>query len=1569
MGRLTLARLFKSKQQRRIEAETFDPTTAPHRPLVSDIVHTHLPPLQIRLRSRLIDDLVLRILEFAPAPEPLWKAGALERRVLLASRAQQAVLQLGTDMQYLERRFDSLSSLLRETEDEEEQRLLMAEYLAQTVSSPRKLRKDIKALRRFLGYDALRERHDQERRDLLLCIELGVRFVAGVVEMLADASESGPNLTRRELPSGIPRTPRRITTDVAHETLGTPEERSAALAKLCRQAHTERFLGDVLGKNDRWQTRLAAVEGLARLSQWARNADGEPISADTRTELLTIAIKCISDGEEHAWVRAKSLEVALAVHPERGEQLLLEGLRGKPVQNDFLFRRMALDQVVRAFPTGRAATIFDALIEPPEDQDHVRLGAIGISRPEPSEHVRMGLACVVLELPPSEAIPRLRRLAGLDGHDETSPKVRAQASISARRLAAGALDLAVREAASTALVDVLATETHNMPLKSACNELAALARELAENGADEHLQSLAPAWVAALRELVQHPRCSAPIAEVAAAAAERIDRERFPERRLATLALRELAATVPLGGSRTVRLSQLPRELARRWRDGRFVGRVLADLSRDDFGLGVRLSRRTMTIWRGDRMRRRLWRILHELRNPAPSKRQAFLHTIGRTYRSLIRAHPGRLDEETATTVPGERVLVESEGSWGRHLPTVDDVLDLPLLLRRPVQIFSTHGVATLTPSRSFFRRLHARLAISWRYPSYVALRQGSITSDEPQQRRRFVERMAARFDMDVRFEPYREDLDGAGRTLALNPTVESLYPARALEQSRGALAVAAAALIGPLDAVRDWLEANLPYFTSMAQNNQTALAAFLATAAIQYVSTAYVKRRHLERARASFALSIGGWGTRGKSGTERIKAALFHGLGFDVFVKTTGCEAMMLHAPPTGKPLEIFVYRPYDKATIWEQYNLALLARRLGPDVFLWECMALNPRYVNLLEHDWMRDDMVTLTNAYPDHEDIQGPAGINVAQVISQYIPKYSTLFTSEVNFLPLFAEVCRERKTRLFPVGERDGDLIANDMLAIFPYNEHPRNIALVSRMAQELGIDPTLSMVAMAENVIADLGVLKTYPMVRVRGRIMWFVNGCSANERTGCLNSWRRMNLDKIDSENAPEDLVISVVNNRADRIARSEVFARVIVRDVDVDRHVLIGTNIKGLLHFIETALSVYLSEIQIVQAEDLTQGDAALEQPRKRLRHQLGRLRIPVPTTLAAMRRLEIYAGALNSVIDEGRRAELEATLSKILVPDREASVSMREVLQNLTADRGLTALLDSALVSAPAARSADDLEAQMLTVETVEPATHAEVIEHFLRQLAIMVVRSRLEARLERLLEQRNPGEFAAFDNTFRASWREIFEEKVIPIHNSETTGDQIIDLCARATPPGTKIRIFGMQNIKGTGLDFVYRWVALDSVVLTLRAQQSERSDRRVAALRELEAFEDHGVYDSGLALGMLAMQPIRQPGPEEIHLRDRVRAKLEAVYARRVGLLRTQTKPDSFDQVAGVLEGGVDYLDAVLRYRASKRIMDDLAELRISHGRAALEMRTLVGRQKGGWLAKSLRKRWKAFRRES
>ncbi|MCK7505033.1 MAG: hypothetical protein MZV70_13750 [Desulfobacterales bacterium] len=119
------------------------------------------------------------------------------------------------------------------------------------------------------------------------------------------------------------------------------------------------------------------------------------------------------------------------------------------------------------------------------------------------------------------------------------------------------------------------------------------------------------------------------------------------------------------------------------------------------------------------------------------------------------------------------------------------------------------------------------------------------------------------------------------------------------------------------------------------------------------------------------------------------MKSALVNALGFGVLSKTTGCEAMFLHAYPYDTLREMFLFRPYDKATIWEQHNVFGLAGRLEADLMLWECMALSPAYVRILQHGWLKDSISTITNAYPDHEDIQGPAGINIPEVMTDFIP----------------------------------------------------------------------------------------------------------------------------------------------------------------------------------------------------------------------------------------------------------------------------------------------------------------------------------------------------------------------------------------------------------------------------------------------------------------------------------------------------------------------------------------------------------------------------------------------------
>ena len=333
-----------------------------------------------------------------------------------------------------------------------------------------------------------------------------------------------------------------------------------------------------------------------------------------------------------------------------------------------------------------------------------------------------------------------------------------------------------------------------------------------------------------------------------------------------------------------------------------------------------------------------------------------------------------------------------------------------------------------------------------------------------------------------------------------------------------------------------------------------------------------------------------------------------------------------MIHSIPEGPSSEIFVFRPYGKATIWEQRNLLQLGAALRADVFLWECMALNPKYVEVLQHKWMRDDLTTLTNAYPDHEDIQGPAGINVAETIACFIPLRGTVITSEINFLPLFREVSKRRRTRMIALGNRDGELIAKELLDLFPYQEHPRNIALVATMAEHLGVDRELAIVTMAQHVVPDLGVLKSYPKVRVRGRVLEFINGCSANERAGFMANWDRTGCAALVDNDDPSQVVITVVNNRDDRISRSEVFARILVNDTVVDRHVLIGTNLRGLVAFVRGSLAVYLASLQIVRPDDL-EAEGGLARAVGRLATLMRRLRISPPDPEPLLLRLSTYA------------------------------------------------------------------------------------------------------------------------------------------------------------------------------------------------------------------------------------------------------------------------------------------------------------------------------------------------------
>jgi poly-gamma-glutamate synthase PgsB/CapB len=1219
---------------------------------------------------------------------------------------------------------------------------------------------------------------------------------------------------------------------------------------------------------------LGNLFDLARSSgQWSRRTEALSLIADLAKhgigrelhEEIAVMARALTTRTEHRWVQPAALATLAAVDPEGAVSIARERLASPSTGDDFLVRERIVELAARG---ALGATGWSSVVN--------------LALADPSEHVRITIAR-------AERDPlRLQHLATADA----SAKVRAAAAIGLSQHDA--------YAAEGVLVAALRDEKHDLVVRTAAEELAALARRDGLRDDGEVTAALATAEGRTDLSPVVRAKIADCLAEVAVFS--------DPISRAAHEILAPIVAETPVG-SQAIIHDQLLRTI-----DDERLGQVLAVLAQNDFALGVdRLGEAKgngIVLHRGEARSPALWRVLHELKNPGPSKRQGFDHTIGRKPKGALRAPPGGLAELTATRVPGERVLVDRAGGWGRHLPLVDDLLAADVQ-GKPMSIVASGGTTTVHPPSGLFARAKGYLTMSLRYAELSELRRRALDSDEAATQVAFVNEVAKRTGISIKYQPH----DFALTQAPIAPAEERPSPrglgVRAMAPRTSDVSQRSAALgILPLAGMFDWTQAkelghDLVQYASSPQGNRLPhLAAYVAVMLGAFMVRSVAIKKSIEHDREAIPLVIGGWGTRGKSGTERLKAALFQGLGHEVLVKTTGCEAMFIHGIPGQVAREVFIYRPYDKATVWEQRDQLALARAFGVRVFLWECMALQPDLVNLLQAQWMRDDYSTITNAYPDHEDVQGPSGWDVANVISEFVPTNGNLLTAEDQMLPILRERAKERGTALRVVGSRDADLIADDVLARFPYAEHPRNIALVTQLARALGLPSAVALAEMADHVVPDLGVLKDYAAVPHRNRTLSFVNGMSANERTAALGNWVRTGFADHDPDKDPKTWNVTVVNNRGDRVARSEVFARFLVEDIAAHRHVLIGTNVAGLRGFIHEALDKHLLAISPT-TELAGDGTERLHLARARLDRAFARLKIGKTDVESVTRELEVLAAPH---LDP-------ALIGRLLEP----------------------------------AEPGERYEAALEAVDRELPKLDEELRPFLVRAIA----RRRAVRAVHAVLNRDLGAEPASVDRAFARAYRSIFEENLVLVEDPQTTGDQILDLVAKSVPPGAHARIMGCQNIKGTGLDFVYRWVSIDTVTRHLANLRSPVRETREEALRALTLHGDYGLLDAKLALAKV--EEARETDPHATVLPyDTTVARLKDVVATREKKLVRRTSRTFGESVRAAIGKTFDYLDATRRRKMAHTLLEDLVRMRVSHASAAKRMREIVARAKGGWM---------------
>ena len=1019
------------------------------------------------------------------------------------------------------------------------------------------------------------------------------------------------------------------------------------------------------------------------------------------------------------------------------------------------------------------------------------------------------------------------------------------------------------------LTHILQHESQEVVLRAALKILADCHLRLWVMAADS-----AERWLEPLLPVLEQLHFSADSLVVRASAAqcrERLWCQSSAVRMAALTLLQEQLLTLPLGRRVRIGRHKLPDM------DELTLGRLLALIAQHEHGFDIAFSKRYLLITRGEHVARRLWRILHEFFRPSTDKRQGFSHTTGRHYRGTLYAPSGVLAEQAQTKVPGEPLQMEEEGGWRNYLPLVDELLsaceqDKVTVIRR----ISSAGITEITPPRSLLKRLWVMQQLTRRFSEYAGLRNwqtGDTLACEA-----YVNAIRA-LGFEVSFKPHQYD----NQHWRADPAVSRFFP-----------------VMIPLSGY-DWGDRIADYFVSVYENSLQHLAIVLAVGCSGFFARHLYLVRRIRNARKKLPLVIGGWGTRGKSGTERLKAALFNALGYNVMSKTTGCEAMFLYSRGYSEMKEMFLFRPYDKATIWEQEQLLQISTALDTEVFLWECMALNPDFVSILQRQWMNDDIATITNCYPDHENLQGPAGINIPQVMQRFIPRNSCLVTSEENMLPLLRDEARHQKSRLHAVGWLQAAQLTPDILQRFPYQEHPYNIALILGLCKELGITEDFALKEMADRVVEDLGVLKCYPQAKVAGRRLEFINGMSANERFGTLDNWKRVGLSEQSKQWSDECWIATVVNNRADRVVRSQVFAEILVNDIQQDRCYLIGSNLEGLQSYIHLAWHKLLSDFTLWRA------DISPETALANWQQWAERLRIPTC------------------------RTQLDARLQAQL-----KSLELLPYAEQLAANWDQPEKWRQILPKEPP-------YCQPLIDSASTLLRQYQAFCNFAEQLpsaADASQRHKLDQRAQQILGQ----------------W---FEDKFVVIEDARASGEKVIQQIIDTTPPGILARVMGLQNIKGTGLDFIYRLQAWEACYRICERLQSTNASQVRSGLRTLVDFHEFGqLSESHLneTLNDLHDSPLAQT--------ELVHAELELITSRHREAMKTLRQELEQGAINGLLEKAIDSIesfadvgDAVRRRKQANQIYKDLVNERISSGKATTLLKALNRRQKGGWLVHS------------
>jgi len=356
---------------------------------------------------------------------------------------------------------------------------------------------------------------------------------------------------------------------------------------------------------------------------------------------------------------------------------------------------------------------------------------------------------------------------------------------------------------------------------------------------------------------------------------------------------------------------------------------------------------------------------------------------------------------------------------------------------------------------------------------------------------------------------------------------------------------------------------------------------------ALVLIASGLLEFRYHQLVLSSIPIRIHVNGTRGKSSVTRLIAAGLRAGGKRTFAKTTGTAPRVIDS----KGIDRIIHR-LRRPSIGEQVRLLKYFSSENPDVVVMECMAVQPQYQWISEHQMVKSHIGVITNARPDHLDEMGPTEVDVVKSLCNSIPVGGTLVTAEDKHKDILQSVADRNQSEIF---FSDESSVSEKDLNNFAYIEHPQNVAIALDVCHKMGVERDIALSGM-HSVRPDLGALVVWKLLGKQGSLQ-FVNGMAANDPVSTLQIWKFV-IDRYPTTSG----TAVFFNSRDDRPLRTKQMLELTFEEIKPEYFIIRGDKIEAkvrrlLHHSPDTEVSIFsLNEsIDIVSESILSLPDDVL--------------------------------------------------------------------------------------------------------------------------------------------------------------------------------------------------------------------------------------------------------------------------------------------------------------------------------------------------------------------------------------